>query len=504
MSNAQDNWLTRMFALEYAAWFDFLLPGLGRLGIPIPLGGTSNHFRAEILTAISGWDSFNVTEDADLGVRLARQGHRVLPIDSSTYEEAVPTLKGWLRQRSRWLKGYMQTALVHLRAPVKFIRAVGLFPFIGFVVFVFGAVMTSLLAPLFWILAIVLGVIGSDAILGPYGVAVVGTSYFSLVAGNGLLTLIAMLAPLKRRWFHLAPYGATVFVYWLLISAAAYKAVWQLGLCPHHWEKTEHGVARRSRRSGKWRLALLRAAPVIAALACFAAQVASANPWLKDPGALEIIQGAAITKQTAGLAGGSANSTFDTHLEYGATGATLILDGDVQRQMTAGGSRTNFDNAWAGIRTLLSQDDYGVLSAELSGGISGVRRSAVTSDIGINGRAEARLMYGQGFEALGRHGYAGVETGWRWRGGAPADELVLDLGTGIEPWDGGLVMLQSFSIFSMGEARGAYRRYSLSKLQLSAAQRLESHFWLQLGIVGAVAGADRGELGLILALWDRF
>jgi hypothetical protein len=427
-----------------------------------------------------------------------------LPIDSSTYEEAVPVLGGWIRQRSRWLKGYMQTALVHLRAPMKFVRAVGLLPFLGFVVFVLGAVTTSLLAPLFWILAIVLGLVGSDTVLGPYDAAVVGTSYFSLIAGNGLLTLIAMLAPLKRRWFHLAPFGATVFFYWLLISIAAYRALWQLVFRPHHWEKTEHGLARTARRGRAWRLALLRAAPTIAALACFAAQVASANPWLKDPGALEIIQGTAITKQTAGLAGGSANSTFDAHLEYGASGATLIFDGDVQRQITAGGSGTNFDNAWAGVRTLLSQSDYAVVSAELSGGISGVRRSAFNSEIGVNGRAEARLMYGLGFEALGRHAYAGVETGWRWRGGAPADEVVLDLGTGIEPWDGGLVMLQSFSIFSVGEARGAYRRYSLSKLQLSAAQRLESRFWLQLGIVGAVTGADRGELGMILALWDRF
>jgi cellulose synthase/poly-beta-1,6-N-acetylglucosamine synthase-like glycosyltransferase len=139
------------------------------------LGGTSNHFRSEILTSISGWDSFNVTEDADLGVRLARQGYRVLPIDSSTYEEAVPTLKGWTRQRSRWLKGYMQTALVHLRAPVKFVRAVGLMPFLGFTIFVLGAVMTSLLAPLFWILAIVLGLAGSEVLLGPDGAAVMGT-----------------------------------------------------------------------------------------------------------------------------------------------------------------------------------------------------------------------------------------------------------------------------------------------------------------------------------------
>ena len=502
--NAHDNWLTRMFALEYAAWFDFLLPGLGRLGIPIPLGGTSNHFRSEILTAISGWDSFNVTEDADLGVRLARQGHRVLPIDSSTYEEAVPTLKGWTRQRSRWVKGYMQTALVHLRAPVRFVRAVGMLPFLGFVVFVLGAVMTSLLAPLFWILAIVLGIVGSEALLGPYGTAVVGTSYFSLIAGNGVLTLLAMLAPLKRRWFRLAPYGATVFAYWLLISAAAYKALWQLCSCPHYWEKTEHGFAERTRRGAKWRLAFVQTAPVIAVLACFAAQVASANPWPKDPGALEIIQGATFSKESAGLASGSTNATFDAHLEYGTTNGTLILDGDVQSQIAATGRRTNFDNAWAGVRTVLVSTDYAVVSAELDGGASGVRQSALTPDIGINGRAEARLMLGQGYEVLGRHGFAGIETGLRWRGGAPADELLFDLGAGIEPWDGGLLILQSFSIFSVGEARGAYRRYNLTKFQFSAAQRLESRFWLQLGIVGTVAGADRGEVGMVLGLWDRF
>ena len=503
--NAEDNWLTRMFALEYAAWFDFLLPGLGRLGIPIPLGGTSNHFRAEILTAICGWDSFNVTEDADLGVRLARQGHRVLPIDSSTYEEATPSLGGWIRQRSRWLKGYMQTALVHLRAPVKFAAAVGLLPFLGFVIFVLGAVMTSLLAPVFWILSIILGITGSEALLGPYGAAVVGTSYVSLIAGNGMLTLLAMLAPLKRRWLHLAPYGAGVFLYWLLISAAAYKALWQLRTCPHHWEKTEHGFAGGGRRSPQWRLAMARIAPTITVLACFAAQVASANPWLKDKGELEIIQGMTVTKERAGFAAGAANATFDVHLEYGAgAGATLILDSDFQRQMTAAGSRTNFDNAWAGVRTILVRSDYSVLSAELDAGLSGVRRSPVTPQIGLNGRAEARLMFGEGFEALGRHGFAGVEAGWRWRGGAPADEFLFDIGAGLEPWDGGLMMLQSFSILSTGEARGAYRRYGLSKLQLSAAQRLESRIWVQLGVVDAVAGADRGELGVFFALWERF
>jgi hypothetical protein len=145
-----------------------------------------------------------------------------------------------------------------------------------------------------------------------------------------------------------------------------------------------------------------------------------------------------------------------------------------------------------------------VLSAELGGGLAGVRRSAFTPEIGLNGRAEARLMFGRGFEVLGRHGFTGLEAGWRWRGGAPADELLLDVAAGIEPWDGGLLMLQSFSIRSIGEARGAYRPYSLSKLQLSFAQRLATQLWVQLGVVSSVAGADRGEAGLIVALWERF
>jgi glycosyltransferase XagB len=241
--NADENWLTRMFALEYAAWFDFLLPGLARLGIPIPLGGTSNHFRTQVLRDAGGWDAFNVTEDADLGIRLARQGLAVIPLDSTTYEEAVPGLRGWVRQRSRWIKGYMQTTLVHLRRPSRFAKAVGIGPFAGFVLFVGGAAATNLLSPIVWLLALLLTFAGNETILGSYGGLVAATSYFSLLAGNGLLTLLAILAPFKRGWRHLAPYGATVCLYWVLISAAAYKALWQLARCPFYWEKTDHGVS---------------------------------------------------------------------------------------------------------------------------------------------------------------------------------------------------------------------------------------------------------------------
>jgi hypothetical protein len=394
---------------------------------------------------------------------------------------------------------------VHLRAPIGFVRAVGILPFFGFVIFVLGAVTTSLLSPVLWILCVVLAITGSEAMLGPYGGAVEATSYLSLIVGNGLLTLLAMAAPLKRRWLHLAPYGASVFLYWLLISVAAYKAMWQLVRAPFFWEKTEHGMARQLHPRTHWRIAVARLAPIIAVLACFAAQIAAANPWLKDKGALELISSVTVTKESAGLKTGGANATSGLHLEYGADArATVIVDGDIQRQVTPGGTVSNFDNGWVGVRTVLSRSDYSILSAEFDGGLSGIRRSAATSDMGLDGRAEARLMFGQGFDLISRHFFAGMETGWRWRGGAPADELLFDFGAGVEPWEGGLLMLQSFSIASIGEARGAYRRYELSKLQLSIAQRLNARIWLQAGFVDAIAGVDRGEAGAVLGVWWRF
>ncbi len=238
-----------MFALEYALWFDFLLPGLDRLGVPIPLGGTSNHFRTEILRAIHGWDAFNVTENADLGMRLAQCGYKVVPIDSSTYEEANWRLGNWIRQRSRWLKGYMQTWLVHMRAPSAFARKVGWAPFAGFVLFIGGAIFTSLVCPFFWGLFIVWLCTGVGPFGGLFGSASLAVSIASLLIGNGILTVLAILAPVKRRWLSLAPYGVTVFVYWLLISVAAYKALWQLVFRPFYWEKTDHGLRAREGRA---------------------------------------------------------------------------------------------------------------------------------------------------------------------------------------------------------------------------------------------------------------
>jgi len=124
--NVDENALTRFFTLEYAHWFDLMLDGLAALRLPIPLGGTSNHFRVQPLRMVGAWDPHNVTEDADLGLRVAAQGMTVSTLASTTLEEACCRPWPWIKQRTRWIKGYMQTALVHTRHPIRFVRAAGL------------------------------------------------------------------------------------------------------------------------------------------------------------------------------------------------------------------------------------------------------------------------------------------------------------------------------------------------------------------------------------------
>jgi cellulose synthase/poly-beta-1,6-N-acetylglucosamine synthase-like glycosyltransferase len=237
--NADHNWLTRMFALDYALWFEALLPGLDRIGVPMPLGGTSNHFRTAVLRDIGGWDAFNVTEDADIGIRLAQLGYRVSMLDSTTFEEAPVALGAWLKQRSRWLKGYMQTWLVHMRDPAALVRRTGLSGFLAFQLFVGGGVIFALANPPLWgafLAALLLhwleGASGPGAVIPGAG----------LLANNVLLTYLAVLAPRRRGWDALAPYGLTVIAYWGLVSAAGYRGVWQLCTRPFFWEKTMHGV----------------------------------------------------------------------------------------------------------------------------------------------------------------------------------------------------------------------------------------------------------------------
>ncbi|MDE1146275.1 MAG: glycosyltransferase family 2 protein [Azospirillaceae bacterium] len=242
--NASENWLTRMFTLDYSLWFDFMLPGLERLRIPIPLGGTSNHFRMDVLRSLRAWDPFNVTEDADLGVRLTQKGYRVGVVNSTTFEEANCSIPNWIRQRSRWIKGYMQTYLVHMRHPLRLYKSIGHAGFWGFQFFIGGTMLSGILNPIFWGFYALWLLIGGDWLDPVFPPILLYLSLINLLLGNGLFIYLSILAPVKRGWMTLVPWGLTIVGYWALMSVAAYKGLWQLIRNPFYWEKTQHGLSK--------------------------------------------------------------------------------------------------------------------------------------------------------------------------------------------------------------------------------------------------------------------
>jgi len=235
--------LTRLFANDYALWFDYLLPGLEGIDVPMPLGGTSNHFRLDALSAIHGWDPYNVTEDADVGIRLSRMGYRVRTLDSTTFEEAPVRCCDWLGQRRRWLKGYMQTWLVHMRDPRRLYEHAGPWGFAGFQLFVGGTFAAALFNPLMFLLLAASFVWRISVGAGPLSYFVEQVSLISFLAGNALVIFLTMLGPLRRGWLDLSCFGVFAPVYWALISVAGYLALFELAVDPWHWHKTPHGQA---------------------------------------------------------------------------------------------------------------------------------------------------------------------------------------------------------------------------------------------------------------------
>jgi glycosyltransferase XagB len=248
--NAKENWLSRLFAIDYCLWFDHLLPGLERIGAPLPLGGTSNHFRRAALLAAGGWDPFNVTEDADLGIRLAREGYRTRSLNSTTFEEAPPRLSAWLTQRARWMKGYLQTWLVHSRDRKRVARETGRAGLLVLDLFLLGSVLAGIVNPVLWALFIGWLSTGKGVLGGLAGPSLLLVSLFGLVGGNAMLVFLSLLAPLRRGWFHLVPYALTAPLYWLLVSLAAWRGLFGLLLRPFHWAKTAHGLTSFEPRAG--------------------------------------------------------------------------------------------------------------------------------------------------------------------------------------------------------------------------------------------------------------
>lgn len=241
--NARENVLTRMFALEYSYWFDYMLAGLDVRDLPIPLGGTSNHFRTAALRELGGWDPYNVTEDADLGIRASALGYRVGVVDSTTMEEATSRMGIFIGQRSRWIKGYMQTALVHARRPGRLIGQIGLRRFFSFALLIAGTPLTFLGVIPFTALLVASFAIPWLDVSDAFPPLVLWLCLLNFLIGNGLMVYLNMMGPYKRGAFWLVGWALLNPVYWLLHSAASYKALWQLITKPHYWQKTEHGMS---------------------------------------------------------------------------------------------------------------------------------------------------------------------------------------------------------------------------------------------------------------------
>jgi cellulose synthase/poly-beta-1,6-N-acetylglucosamine synthase-like glycosyltransferase len=242
--NAEQNLLTRWFTAEYALWFGQLLPGLVKLGAPVPLGGTSNHFRREILVRLGGWDPFNVTEDADLGVRLHRLGFRTGVLDSTTLEEANSDVVNWTKQRSRWYKGYLQTWLVHMRHPRQLWRQLGTKGFIGFNLFVGGTPFLAMLNPVFWAMTALWFTAKPPIILELFPAWLYYTSLLSMVVGNFVFLYTTVVGARAAGRPSLTLAAIVSPMYWVMMSIAAIKALVQLVATPTLWEKTTHGLDR--------------------------------------------------------------------------------------------------------------------------------------------------------------------------------------------------------------------------------------------------------------------
>ena len=243
--NPRFNLLTRWFAAEYSAWFDLCLPGLAALRTVIPLGGTSNHFKTQVLRDLMGWDAYNVTEDCDLGVRLTRAGYETRMVQTTTWEEACCDPHFWIRQRTRWQKGYIQTFVVHTREPLKLLRELGLRNFIHFFLLIGGSIISSLLNPIFWIMALVWFIFRPTGVEALFPGWVFAMSAFCLFVGNFAFLYLNLLGCYRRRYDSLMWANLLTPIYWAMMSISGWRAFLQFFSNPFHWEKTQHGLSKK-------------------------------------------------------------------------------------------------------------------------------------------------------------------------------------------------------------------------------------------------------------------
>jgi len=254
--NPDTNWIARCFTLEYGSWFRIVLRGIARFGLVVPLGGTTMFIRRKVLEELGGWDAHNVTEDADLGVRLYRAGYRTQMLPTTTYEEANCRPWPWVKQRSRWLKGFMVTYLVHMRQPLRLLADLGVKRFLGFQAFFIGTIGQFIFAPILWSFwLITLGLPHPSSSSVPAGLLMLAAATLVFFELLGLVLGIAAAFAMRRP--HLALWAPSLILYFPMGVIAVAKAAYELLVGPFFWDKTAHGIeapdktAERPRRWGR-------------------------------------------------------------------------------------------------------------------------------------------------------------------------------------------------------------------------------------------------------------
>ena len=238
--NREENAITKCFSVEYSNWFEFMLPALRRLNLIIPLGGTSNHFKTKKLKEIGAWDDYNVTEDAEIGIRLSLLGYKVALLNSTTYEESPMTFKNWIKQRTRWIKGYLQTYIIFLVNKKKYFKNLSFFQILGFHMFIGLPAFTYFFTPFLGAI-FVLSYFEIIKILGSIKYILL-FSQIVFVIGIFCSVFITINSVIYHKWYNIIEVIFLFFFYHILHSLASYRAIYQLFSKTYYWEKTEHGA----------------------------------------------------------------------------------------------------------------------------------------------------------------------------------------------------------------------------------------------------------------------
>ncbi len=240
--NADQNIITGLFNSEFSFYYDLFLPGLQKFDFPIPLSGHSTHFRISAIKDIGGWDPYNVAEDCDIGIRLRRNGYRTSILDSMSKEEATSDINSWIKQRTRWMKGFIQTSIVNLREPIRTKNELGGWKnFIGFLITVPGTVIVNAFNFIYWVLLLIWFITSSPLIKESFPEPILIISIISFVLGNLIFTYLNLIGSYSRDRFSIVKYILLSPIYWIVLSIATIRAMYQIVINPYSWEKTTHG-----------------------------------------------------------------------------------------------------------------------------------------------------------------------------------------------------------------------------------------------------------------------